>query len=113
MNWQAMSFDWNQARAFLLTAEEGSLSAAARALGLTQPTVGRQVASLEESLGMVLFERIGKSLALTPSYGLFSASSWCVYPCMISVPPLPCMYRSASTTAGVCESVRRTGTPPE
>ena len=32
MNWQAVSFDWNQARAFLVTAEEGSLSAAARAL---------------------------------------------------------------------------------
>ncbi|MEO1102094.1 MAG: LysR family transcriptional regulator, partial [Pseudomonadota bacterium] len=38
MNWQAISFDWNQIRAFLATAEEGSLSAAARALGQTQPT---------------------------------------------------------------------------
>lgn len=67
MNWQAVTFDWNQARAFLVTVEEGSLSAAARALGLTQPTVGRQVAELEASLGVVLFERIGKSLALTPT----------------------------------------------
>ena len=32
MNWPAASFDWNQARAFLATAEHGSLSAAARAL---------------------------------------------------------------------------------
>lgn len=65
MNWQSVSFDWNQARAFLVTAEEGSLSAAARALGLTQPTLGRQVSALEEALGVTLFERIGRSLSLT------------------------------------------------
>lgn len=67
MNWQSVAFDWNQARAFLATVEEGSLSAAARALGLTQPTLGRQVAALEEDLGILLFERVGKSLVLTPS----------------------------------------------
>ncbi len=65
MNWEKVTFDWNQARAFLVTAEEGTLSGAARALGLTQPTLGRQVAALEESLGVVLFERVGRSLALT------------------------------------------------
>ena len=63
--WQTVSFDWNQARAFLVTAEEGSLSAAARALGLTQPTLGRQVAALEASLGVTLFERVGRGLVLT------------------------------------------------
>ena len=67
MNWQTVSFDWNQARAFLVTAEEGSLSAAARALGLTQPTLGRQVAALEKELGVTLFERVGRSLSLTQS----------------------------------------------
>lgn len=67
MNWQTISFDWNQARAFLATAEEGSLSAAARALGLTQPTLSRQVAALEESLNVYLFARVGKSLELTQS----------------------------------------------
>ena len=65
MNWQAISFDWNQVRAFLATAEEGSLSAAARALGQTQPTLSRQVAALEEDLGIVLFERAGRAMALT------------------------------------------------
>ncbi|WP_422039578.1 LysR family transcriptional regulator [Roseibium sp.] len=65
MNWQSITFDWNQARAFLVTAEEGSLSAAARALGLTQPTLSRQVAALEETLGVTLFERVNKSLILT------------------------------------------------
>ena len=67
MNWQAVSFDWNQARAFLATAEEGSLSAAARALGQTQPTLSRQVAALEQDLGVTLFERVGRSLSLTRS----------------------------------------------
>lgn len=67
MDWKLVSFDWNQARAFLATVEEGSLSAAARALGLTQPTLGRQVASLEAALGVVLFERVGQSMLLTPS----------------------------------------------
>ncbi|KZM49390.1 LysR family transcriptional regulator [Labrenzia sp. OB1] len=65
MNWQNITFDWNQARAFLVTAEEGTLSAAARALGLTQPTLSRQVAALEQTLGVTLFERVAKSLVLT------------------------------------------------
>lgn len=62
-----MNFDWNQARAFLVTAETGSFSAAARALGMTQPTLGRQVAGLEKALELVLFERIGRKLVLTPA----------------------------------------------
>ncbi len=65
MNWQAITFDWNQARAFLATAREGSLSGAARALGLTQPTLSRQVAALEQELGVMLFERTGRSVTLT------------------------------------------------
>lgn len=67
MDWRAIKFDWNRARAFLVTAEEGSLSAAARALGMAQPTVGRQVTMLEKELGVVLFDRVGRSLTLTPS----------------------------------------------
>ena len=57
--------DWNLARAFCATADAGSLSAAARKIGLTQPTLSRQVAELETSLGVALFERIGKRLQLT------------------------------------------------
>jgi DNA-binding transcriptional LysR family regulator len=60
-----MSIDWNLARAFLMTAEGGSLSAAARLMGLTQPTLSRQVAELEGQLGVALYERIGKRLVLT------------------------------------------------
>lgn len=67
MDWKSIQFDWNRARAFLVTAEEGSLSAAGRALGMTQPTVGRQVAALERELDVILFDRVGKQLVLTPS----------------------------------------------
>jgi len=49
--------NWEWYRAFLMVLETGSLSAAGRALGLTQPTVGRQVDQLEQALGLKLFMR--------------------------------------------------------
>jgi len=49
--------DWHLFRAFLAVVREGSLSSAARVLGMTQPTMGRQVAALEASLGVKLFTR--------------------------------------------------------
>ena len=67
MDLRDAEFDWNRARAFLATAEEGSLSAAARKLGLAQPTLGRQVTALEAELGVALFERVGRGLVLTPA----------------------------------------------
>ena len=66
MNWNN-DFDWNKARTFLQVAEEGSFSGAARALGVAQPTVGRQVTALEEELGVALFERVGRGVQLTPT----------------------------------------------
>lgn len=57
--------DWNLLRAFQATAQEGSLSAAARKLGLTQPTLSRQIAALEDRLALMLFERNGRYLELT------------------------------------------------
>lgn len=60
-------FDWNRARTFLATAEAGSFSGAARELGTTQPTVGRQIAALEQELGVTLFERTSNELTLTPA----------------------------------------------
>ena len=65
MDWRAIRFDWNRARAFLVAAEEGSFSAAGRALAIAQPTIGRQVAGFEEELGVALFERVGNALVLT------------------------------------------------
>jgi len=67
MNRPSISFDWNQVRAFLAAVDEGSFSAAARALGLTQPTLGRQVAALEKELGVVVFERGRRPITLTQS----------------------------------------------
>lgn len=67
MDWRGLRFDWNHIRAFLVTAEEGSLSSAARTLGMAQPTLGRQVRALEESLKVLLFERHGRGLELTPT----------------------------------------------
>ncbi|HET7795185.1 MAG TPA: LysR family transcriptional regulator [Rhizobacter sp.] len=48
---------WELFRTFLGVLQAGSLSAAARDLGLTQPTVGRHVAALEKSLQLTLFTR--------------------------------------------------------
>lgn len=62
---RASVFDWSQAQAFLATAETGSFSGAAARLGLSQPTVGRHVAALESDLDLLLFDRVGKSLAIT------------------------------------------------
>ncbi|MCF2946511.1 LysR family transcriptional regulator [Paraglaciecola aquimarina] len=67
MNWKSIKFDWNHTRAFLVTAEEGTLSAAAKALGMTQPTLSRQVAALEAETNTTLFERVGQRLVLTDS----------------------------------------------
>jgi DNA-binding transcriptional LysR family regulator len=57
--------DWALWRSFLAVAETGSLSAAARALGLTQPTVGRHVDTLEAAVGQTLFLRTPQGLGLT------------------------------------------------
>jgi DNA-binding transcriptional LysR family regulator len=57
-------------RAFLTVVEEGSFTRAARRLGVTQPAVSAQIASLESAIGQSLFER-GTTLSLTPSGELF------------------------------------------
>lgn len=49
--------DWSLWRSFAAVVAEGSLSAAARRIGLSQPTLGRHVETLEQALGVVLFER--------------------------------------------------------
>jgi len=59
------SLDWSLVQAFLAVADHGSLSAAARALGASQPTLGRQIKAMEEQLGAELFHRRGHGLDLT------------------------------------------------
>jgi DNA-binding transcriptional LysR family regulator len=56
---------WELYRSFLAVMREGSLSAAARRLVLTQPTLGRHIAALEHALGLALFTRSPGGLAPT------------------------------------------------
>jgi len=53
----ATGVGWELYRSFLGVLQEGSLSGAARALGITQPTVGRHISALEDSLRLTLFTR--------------------------------------------------------
>jgi DNA-binding transcriptional LysR family regulator len=57
--------DWSLVQSFLAVAETGSLSAAARSLGRSQPTLGRQIQALEPSLGAQLFDRHARGLKLS------------------------------------------------
>ena len=59
--------DWTLIRSFLAVVEEGSLSAAARTLKKSQPTLGRHIQQLEEQLSTRLFDRRGDGFVLTPS----------------------------------------------
>ena len=58
------TLDWNLVRTFVAVVRNGSLAAAARDLGCAHPTVARHVQLLEESLGLVLFDRTSHGLAL-------------------------------------------------
>lgn len=56
---------WDLHRSFLAVMREGSLSAAARALGMTQPSLGRHIRALEQRLGVALFTRSPQGLTPT------------------------------------------------
>jgi DNA-binding transcriptional LysR family regulator len=60
-------FDWNDLRYFIAVAETGSTLAAGRALRVSQTTVARRVAALEEAIGLTLFERRQAGYAPTPA----------------------------------------------
>ncbi|WP_266171154.1 LysR family transcriptional regulator [Dyella subtropica] len=56
---------WDLYRSFLAVMREGSLSAAARELGMTQPSLGRHIRELETALGVALFTRSPQGLLPT------------------------------------------------
>ena len=61
----AGAMDWDDVRVFLAVARQGSLRAAGRALGLSQPTIGRRLASFEATFGgPTLFDRLPEGLRL-------------------------------------------------
>ncbi|WP_344706957.1 LysR family transcriptional regulator [Sphingomonas swuensis] len=65
--------DWNDWRAFLAVARSGSTLSAARAMRVSQTTVARRIACLEEALGLGLFERRSAGYALTAAGGALVA----------------------------------------
>ena len=63
----AMGLDWNDLRYFLAVARGGSTLAACKELRVSQTTVARRIAALEEAVGLTLFEKRPAGYALTPS----------------------------------------------
>ena len=59
------SLDWSLLPGVLAVADHGSLSAAARQIGISQPTLGRQVRAAEDALGGALFDRHARGLSAT------------------------------------------------
>ncbi|MCG8441412.1 MAG: LysR family transcriptional regulator, partial [Caulobacterales bacterium] len=57
--------DWDKLRTFNAAADAGSLTGAAEALGISQSAVSRQIAVLEEQLGVALFHRHPRGLETT------------------------------------------------
>ncbi len=57
--------EWSDLRIFLAVARGGTLGAAARRLGQTQPTMGRRVRALEQAVGHTLFQRTSDGFVLT------------------------------------------------
>lgn len=62
----AGGMDWDDLRTFLAIARQGTLSGAARSLGVTQPTMGRRLAAMEQRTGARLLQRLPGGYALTP-----------------------------------------------
>lgn len=59
------ALDWNLLKSFNAVVENGSVSRAAQALGVSQPTVSRQIAELEQAVGAALFERVARGVMPT------------------------------------------------
>ncbi len=60
-----MNADWDDLRVFLTLAREGSLTAAARKLEVSHPTIARRVKALEEAIGARLFDRLPDRFVIT------------------------------------------------
>src|SRR5665213_417700 len=88
--------DWSHFRAFLAVLRDGTLSGAARELGLTQPTLGRQIAELEHRLGTALFVRSQRGLVPTDAARDIAPQARCCAP----LPAAP------ATTPAWCASPR-------
>src|SRR5580693_8565693 len=65
LNERETGMEWSDLRVFLAVAREGTLGAAARKLGQTQPTMGRRLRALEHAVGHTLFQRTADGFVLT------------------------------------------------
>jgi DNA-binding transcriptional LysR family regulator len=65
LNERETGMEWSDLRIFLAIAREGTLGAAARKLGQSQPTMGRRLRALEQAIGYTLFQRTGDGFVLT------------------------------------------------
>lgn len=66
MDARLSDLDWSLIQSFLAVAETGSLSGAARRLNASQPTLGRHIKTLEDTLNVELFQRHARGFDLTP-----------------------------------------------
>jgi DNA-binding transcriptional LysR family regulator len=69
------ALDWNLVRSFIGVVDAGSLTGAARALGLAHPTVARHIQMLEATLGLALFDRCSTGLVLNRAGARLAASA--------------------------------------
>lgn len=67
--------DLSSLRIFLEVSQDCSMSAAAKRLGITQPAISLAIHRLEESLGIVLFDRTSRPIVLTSAGRLLQARS--------------------------------------
>src|SRR5690348_14392400 len=70
-----INFDLNDLQAFRAVAELGSFRKAAEAVSISQPALSRRIDKLEEALGVRLFERTTRSVALTTIGRAFAPSA--------------------------------------
>ncbi len=73
------NFNWALIQSFLAAMEHGSLMGAARATGVSQPTLGRHIAELEIQLNLLLFERTGRGLQATSHAVALAESARAMY----------------------------------
>src|SRR5258708_35755728 len=67
--------DLRRLRTFVTVAEQGSVSKAALRLHITQTALSRQIRALQQDLGLLLFDRVGRGLVLTPEGEQLSQAS--------------------------------------
>lgn len=101
-----MTIDLRHVRYFAEIAEQGSFSRAARSLGVAQPALSRQLKTLEETLGTLLFHRNGRGIELTAAGEIFLGHARQV------IEHLARAQREIASLQGVPRGVVKLGLPP-